>query len=495
MPIRVYKFGCRTPSNEPLAIRLLGQAWWHAEMLRRASNMCVRDVKTLMSLDDDVSHVIAKHFDTHREKGRMIRGERGHLIDAGTYWLVEAAALAASKKVGLDMRRRSDFDGTGRIGAFISSNKQFSASIPWSHPRVSLSEPDVRGHAVLTILVGAAKSPETITWPIKLHRAFPDGATIKQVAVQRVRDGHRFRWQALVTLSYETAVECDRAATGVVGIDIGWRSEDEGMMRVATHDGSDGDVGSLQIDTHTTYLYADSVRSIRDENFDDAKTYVQRVELPGTTHAHLWKNKERMHKVAARTCDLGAIWWRERDKHLEDIECGVRSRAIRRRLNAFRMYVDALAKRYRFVVLEDMPMNVWVNRGKTAGLERRRSAAALALLQVCILHRFGNDRVDWAPPEYTTMTCDACGTVRDGPVGARAFWVCDECGEEHHQDENAARILRLDGERWRDGGNTPRARIRKATKPGKKKKGLARVPVSTGLINDTARKPTAEAAE
>src|SRR5205823_2327664 len=136
--------------------------------------------------------------------------------------------------------------------------------------------------------------------------------------------------------------------------DIGWRREGDLGMRVATHDAVDGD-GALHIDTLDVFLYADSVRSIRDKNFDDAKGYAADVGLPGASHARQWRDKARLVRVADKTEDLGVAWWVERDRHLEDIECMTRARAMRRRLDGFRKYADDLARRYQYVALEDMP--------------------------------------------------------------------------------------------------------------------------------------------
>lgn len=516
----VYKFGCRPPREPALALQLLGQASNYAESLRLAYNDIKRELRELFGAgpddhdliesgddvshvlkrlawrrrNDETSHVVARLYDIQRELVRLARkpDRRGHLIDAGTYWLVEAAMIAASKAMKLDPIGRERWEATGRIGAAIQSNSQFNAKLPWTHSRVRLSAPNAKGHAELTIIVGDMRDPREITWPIKLHRSFPDGAIIKQVAVQRVRCGHRYVWEAITTIAVPV-VERDVDASGVVGVDVGWRTEAQGQ-RVATHDAAD-DVGDLHIDTAAAYAYCDAVQEFRDTNFNDAKDYAAREKIPGAEFARLWKDKSRMHRLAETSGDLGVTMWHERDKHLEDIECGVRTRAIRRRLDAFRCYANTLAKRYKILVLEDMPMADWVGKSPTSPTERARSTAALSLLQNVLAQRFGPSRVDWVPAQYTSMKCSECHTVRAKTVGPKAHWTCETCGKDHHQDRNAAVNLRVLGERWRDAGNPVRARKRKTVKKkGEKGKDAIGSGNEVRMIV-TARKPTAEAAE
>lgn len=515
MKIRVYKFGCRRPDDEQRALQLIGQAWLYREDLRQAYNTYARERRADYAANAEAEHVnvyerarygvhvIAFHrnrtFRTFREElnGRVrdIRSRRGHLLDWGTYQLEEAAALAASKASDLSDIKQQPWDETGRIGCMILSSTAFPAAA-WKHPRVVLTEPDARGHANLTIRVGAAKSAMQITWPIKLHRPFPKNSIVKQVAVQRIRLGWRYRWEAIITLGIPDDVEVrDPHAYGTVGIDVGWREEHERGQRISTHE-SNGTVGSLHIHTREKLLYADEVRGTRDRLFDQAKYYAQDTGIQGCEHAKLWRNKKRLHQIALRrissgTPDLGLVWWRERDRHLEDIERAAREKSIAQRRHAIREYADSLAKQYEFVALEDMPMTDWLNKGETSELERRRATAALSELQSAIVHRFGDARVDWVPPEYTTMTCAKCGVVRGEPVGRRVYWVC-ACGHEHHQDVNAAEVIRLRSEGWRGDGNPVRARTRKPKKKEGKKRKAAKVIMRK---EDTARVPLSEAAE
>ena len=59
--------------------------------------------------------------------------------------------------------------------------------------------------------------------------------------------------------------------------------------------------------------------------------------------------------------------------------------------------------------------------------------------------------------------------MKDEAVGKEARWVCEGCNTEHHQDENAAIVLRRRGERLSGDGMGGGARTAPKRK-GKKKK-------------------------
>lgn len=554
---RVFRFGLLPPRSEEerrLALQALGQASLYAGDLRRVYNAMAAYRRAIAAAEAEASHVrvwekrladadrearreatlqVYKALDDERNAQiRDVRSRRGHLLDAGTYWLLEDAALQAAKASGSKPLHSEPFDGTGRIGAAIQNTQQFDLpkitecercagtrrqgrcahGIEFSTPRMAvrfetIGRSDRDGFYSLTIYVGALKEGHSITWPMKLHRPLPPGARLKQVAVQRIRRGHRFSWEALFTVAFPQK-EKDEKAQGIVGVDVGWRLEAPKRMRVATHDGvqQSGDkpsVDALFIDTVDSLRYSSAVDGFRDDAFNGAKAYAANNGIAGAEHATQWRNKDRLHRLARfakesrlpGSGDVGLVWWSERDRHLEDISVGVRGKALRRRTDAFRTYADALAKTYRYVVLEDMPMADWVGEAETSNRERLRSIAAVSELQNAILHRFGPDRVHWVPAQYTTRTCSDCGTVREDGVGPEPRWVCAGCSKDHHQDENAARVLRKMGERWIGDGNPVGARTRKSSKKNPKNREKAAEADFDASAGSSARKSVDMAAE
>ncbi len=235
---RVYRYGCtRDPADMRLALQVLGQAYLYREDLRRVYNDASRRLRELARDPDDHAHVVAGVYDAKLARIRAARGARGGLLDAGTYWLVEAAVEQAAKASGLDPIRAEPWEQTGRIGAMVQSVDKFPAD-SWTHRRVSLVPSGSRpNHMLLTIRIGPAGADRLITWPMQMHRPLPPGGVVKRVAVQRTRSGHRYRWEVLITVRFDDARETrDPGAHGVVGVDVGWRLEAGGALRVATHD-------------------------------------------------------------------------------------------------------------------------------------------------------------------------------------------------------------------------------------------------------------------
>lgn len=398
------------------------------------------------------------------------------------------------------------------------------ADTMWDHPRVRLStltdlwtkggtvSRKKAGCGELTIVVGprarkgSGEVDKSITWPVRMHRPFPVDAIVKRVAMLRVRVGQRFRWKLLVTVNYEdTCTDMPVSTEGlaaaassgpsVVGIDLGWRREKppaEGgeryfpagqqnaidvrsgpPMRVATWNGQTGesvDAGAIVSDALSLFTYADAVHGTRDDHFNLVKEYIKKEQLPGWQHVHAWKSKDRVRRLAAKLpMDLGLAMWCARDKHLEDIESARRALAIDRRKDLMRSTAARLARRYRYVALEDMAMSKFVGKAETHSAERRRSMASLAEWQKTLAARFGPERTVWVPAALTTMTCSACAHVREKPVGVAARWTCDGCGADHHQDENAAIVIRQWAEQWLVQGKPPRARTKITAVKGKGK--------------------------
>lgn len=529
--VRVYKYGCRAPSDERLALQALGQAYNHREDLRKGANAALRGA--ISAARDESAHIDA-WLEHHRAahvvarrwhmwgaewradrlaRDREARASRGHLCDWGTYSLVGREILAASKAARGPIKGRA-FDGTGRIGAFISHRESFGVcdwmdedhdahvgawlehhraahvrerSARRARPcsRAHLSVPDGRGFAVLTIVVGALRDQKEIAWPIKIHRPMPESGTVKAVAVQRIRVGHRYRWEALITVEMADVSRADVGARGVVGVDLGWRWVGDGKQRVAVYS-SDEELGELSVDALGSFEYSDAVRGFRDRDFDAAKGYA--ADSGVAPHARRLKAKAHLHEVARRSGDLGLAMWRERDRHLEDISEGVRARAIRRRRDAYRVFADRLARTYRYIALEALNASDFVGKADTHSMERRRSVAALSELQGAIQHRFGPGRVCWVDPAYTSRTCHSCGAVAP-PLGAVQRWICASCFASHDRDENAAVNIRRACEQLLDAKKPLGARPSERKENAKRKTGKRPRPdADSGTARNTAPK-------
>lgn len=445
---KVFQYGCRAPRDdiqETRAIQLLGQAANYADDLRRAYNVDRRD----LSHKREDAHVIVWSRQPERREDRnarirAARAARGALVDWGTYSLVEEAVLQSAKRTAVGDRLRAHprvWDGQGRIGAFVSSSNKPKVEQDGSvhHGRITMTAPDAKGYALLAVVVGPAKTGTRIVWPIKVHRPLPVGATIDRVAVQRVRNGWRYRWEALFTVTYESA-QTPRPS----GVATMMLSTIPGTGHVADVLLPDGRTFAITHDVADSMRYSDSVRSTRDQHFDIAKALASERYRTEQQHPEMWRDKSRLARLALRENDADLEWWRYRDRHLEDIESGVRQRSERRRLDAYRVAAARIAAACSVLVLEDIRPTL-----ATRGENREANYDALGELHCTLADKTS---LCWMPPEYTSLTDlrDAGenwiaeqGTVRartSKPVKRKAEpYQAPNAGTEHGYEVEGAR--------------------------------------------------------
>lgn len=265
----------------------------------------------------------------------------------------------------------------------------------------------------------------------------------------------------------------DRATTGTVGVDVGWRKRSDGL-RVAYCVGDDGHEEEVGLPQRWLdgWAKADSLRSIRDKNFNEArevfsKWLKKRKRLPDwlvedtETLAH-WRSSQRLARVARKwrhnrfghdasgfdpLCE-----WAQQEDHLYEWEAGQRRKLQRWREDHYRCFAARLRRRYRASVREDLDFRVFHRRPEPGQEDPDTAvkvyvrAACGSLLVKCIDESMASSIK--VPPEYTTMTCHECGFVEDFDRMSLEH-TCSECGSTWDQDRNAAiNLLRLGGGDW-----------------------------------------------
>lgn len=171
------------------------------------------------------------------------------------------------------------------------------------------------GDAILRIRINSdGRKPVWCCVPFYYHRELPAGASIKWAWVIRRRLGTHDQWFVQFTLSKESKEEWrkkDSAATGSVGIDIGWRVMDDGALRVASWVGSDGRSGTL-----TLPLAPQTSKSLKREQLkfaDSLGCYTSAASgepMPLTTRPRTWLNG------MLQTENIRSI----RDRHLNEMQ-------------------------------------------------------------------------------------------------------------------------------------------------------------------------------
>ena len=295
-----------------------------------------------------------------------------------------------------------------------------------------------------------------IKWAVLVRRAGP---------MRRQSDGSWWPyWQWSVNFTVATSEVKTCAASGVCGVDLGWRLMEDGTLRVAYWVGSDGEKGELRVDPGRWGYIAD-LQSIRTGIFNDArgmlvKWLVQQPRLPEwlaeeTASLDQWRSPARLCRLVERwqgvAGDEGIVAllraWREREGHLLQIERDVAAKAERWRRGFFRSFARMLAKRYSVLSVEDCDWRKLARLPTTESNEtvnetarRNQRIASVGLLRQC-LAQSGAD-VRFSRTEGTTRECCVCGAwpAEGWDAAAELMYRCSN-GHVRDQDEGAARNL------------------------------------------------------
>lgn len=328
-------------------------------------------------------------------------------------------------------------------------------------------------HAIVRVRVGSTDKGKPIFAAVKarLHRPLPEGSRIKWVYLLRRRVASTDHWYVQFTVSRAGGFgECDRAASGRVAVNLGWRKVADGL-RVATWVGSDGESGELIIPESRLagWTRSDTLRSTRDLNFNAAMSRLRQWLATSPTLPDWWKEKAAhmaQWKSPGRLASLLIHWranrfdadagtfdtfseleaWRKQDKHLWLWEAHQRRNVVRWRNEFYRQFAVMLRRRYRFAVVDD------TDRKKLARLPEPESespviAAARYNQRIASTGLLAQTIKAFGPiteageAKDITRTCHACGHAESFDAIRHLTRVCPKCGEVWDQDVNAAKNL------------------------------------------------------
>jgi transposase len=318
--------------------------------------------------------------------------------------------------------------------------------------------------ADLWIRVGSddRKKPVWAVVPFRMFRKPPEDAVIKWVRVHRFTVGSQDCWEVQFVVTRKDWVKPDNADGGIAGIDLNWRVTPDGI-RVATLVGDDGRERTLTLpwDLISGWEKAESLQSIRDQNFDEARERLadwlqDREGLPGWVEERMstlrtWKSCARLATQvrwwASNRFDgdeemFAAMWaWRKQENHLHDWQDNQLNKSIRRRNETYRRFAAIVRREYQTVRVEDMNLHKMARR---PGPDEKSDAAAKAYARVAsvgTLRQYLREAVtaiELVPAALTTLTCFSCGTVNQFDAAQELIHTCSGCGEMWDQDRCAA---------------------------------------------------------
>lgn len=469
-------------------------------------------------------------------EARQARAESG--CGWGTYQTIEASIRQA--KSGMDEPRFHRWDGSGRVALHFQGSAPSGRGLGldvadvlacdgrWLRIAPRPGPGNKRGHARgkaarttarLRLGTGEHNEPIWVTFPMTMCRLLPPTSTIQWATVRRERIGPaiqrrerlpgespapplrgdaRYSLCLVVSMSEEDlqqeTVEREgreerRAkregkvrtpAVGRVAIDVGWRRNREGLRAGYWEDdaGKHGELLFPQV-LIEKMKHVESLRSIRDRNFNTERAELLRVlelsdvDFPDwfrkdTCHAALWK----AHRKLAR---LVNYWrrerfpgdelifprfdaWEQQDRHLWRWEANERDRTIARRNAIYANWAADFARTHTKVVVEDFNFKRFMWQKGTERIEAedgtgektqadrtsaQRHLVAPGKLREYIeaaMQRRGREAVR-RPMPFTTRECHFCGNREPWDQKNEVEHLCSACGKLWDQDRNACRNL------------------------------------------------------
>lgn len=462
----------RTPI-EPMAKARLEAA--------RAEVKTARDelkaAKALLRDDPVVQQKLADCNGRAAEMVRLYRGACG--VYWGTYLLVEQAVDAA-RKSKMDPKHRR-WDGAGRVGVQLQGGLAVAElyggdtriridTTPLR--RVTRRHPEgfvVQKSATVRLRVGSdGRAPVWASFPVILHRPLPEDGRIKWAWCQRKRIGTRWRWELQLVLEAPSFARVPKLHGPVCAVDLGWRERGDAGLRVGYLAGTDGEERELLMTREIggRLEHADSLRAIRDRNFNDARAalgaWLGEHEHPEwlrieTRYLAQWRATAKLARVVYRWRNErfdgdAAIFetvdaWRRQDRHLYQWEASERTKALLFRRETYRLLATEIARRYSTIVIEDLDLSQLARRaapeateGQHAGARHQRVAAAPSEFRAALKLAASNTgaQIVMVKPQYTTTTCFSCGGSCSWDAALYLSHTCEHCGYRWDQDANAA---------------------------------------------------------
>ncbi len=306
--------------------------------------------------------------------------------------------------------------------------------------------------------ISKSNPPQYVTLRITLHRPLPKELHITWARVVANPVGTKMQWSVQFVVA--TAGNEARQEVGEVGVDIGYRSIDDGRIRVAYAVGSDGQQYELTLppDLVRALKHNEELQSLRDQKFDVVRAslleWLKVSSIPEwlkdetTTLVHwrsIFRLSQLVHMWRTRRFDgdVGMYGhleaWAKEDRHHLEWMANESQRACNRRDDTFRKWVYGLAGKYQTCVLEDIDLRTHAEADYLSkSVQKQRSIAAVSRLRQYIAERM---QVVKVCAVNTTRTCHRYGQIN--VIGTDRTYSCAVCGWSGDRDLNAAtNILR-----------------------------------------------------
>ncbi len=366
---------------------------------------------------------------------------------------------------------------------------------PWMPPEKFDALPRARRRAIARTgeVVIAVGGGTTVTVPVAMHRMIPADAEVTGASLTITRIAGQWDASVSVTVQVPEPAGPGRAAPPVA-VHAGWRHRGDGSVRVATWASTaslqvpaalsdvalprgDGRYGEIVVPAAWMDRagYAAGVRGVRDalrapvqeavaewlrrhpQGPGPHSGEVARWRSPGRLYdlARSWRTQPPAGRGGARLA-ASLEQWRERDRHLWELEAHDRDQLMRRRDDAWRNVAAWLAETAGEIIIDDADLAVLRQRAAdddedpvmpAGAMRKARARAALSApgrlrqFVVAAAARRGKPvtKVDAA---YLTRTCPHGHVAEPGPSYARSPVIaCPACGGKYDQDLSAGALM------------------------------------------------------
>jgi hypothetical protein len=330
------------------------------------------------------------------------------------YWTTQGLVLKAfdqAKKTAGGRLSYKRFEPRGSVGgqilarngAFLSTSTVFGEGTVFQLDPLPHGTWDTRSgrrHAYTKgrLRVGSeGRAPIWLEFDLLMHRPLPSSGLIKNAWVQAESQGNRMRYDLCISVESAAFVAPPNDGSAVA-VAAGWKRIHDGSVHVATTLDASGDPNPIVLPRaiFDRFDHCDSLRSISDQHFEDARHVLAAHldELPewareDVRYMHTWRSHKRLARIARRLADeqiddIGSMWqawkserlangldlfapsvevsawatlrgldplavylelWRRKNAHLCQVESDLRAKARRQRDDIFRNVVATLRGR------------------------------------------------------------------------------------------------------------------------------------------------------
>jgi hypothetical protein len=261
----------------------------------------------------------------------------------------------------------------------------------------------------------------------------------------------------------------------VCGIDLGWRTLENGGVRIATiADNAGGGMRQILLpqDLIDSFDWVDSIKSRLDNGINGIHLWLKEraeSELPEELKEDWSKIKKAPRIGASRIATLSLRWrencpdhrpdliaylevWRKKDKRFRQEMDNLRQKIIARREDIYKNEALQIAQHYALIGLEDFDLRKVARLENAEGQDNELHQAARRMRQRCAVSEFRKwleIQAEKTGSEIfkvkgkTSLIHHRCGHDAVPADKASIMWRCSHCDELFDQDENAAMNIML----------------------------------------------------